>query len=563
VVRLKIYFRTETVTLGEGQDRQTFSVSQLMSAGAKLVALEDGGQTPAKQGNEAESGIELVPGDFVEFSADKNALLAKTPGYPQMVRMKDGKGERVVVDLEPLFQVSEDGWTAKMNLYPPLADGALPNLGEFMEMLKNSGVRWGVREKNIAAGIAAVKTDQTPLKNQVVARGRLPVNGEDAWLRIDVAVGEQSGKESGDGHIDFRERRLFTPVDKGQLLATKVPATAGLAGINVFGHELPQKPGKDLALKTAEDIVYNAETGELHAAIAGVLSVVTDTCVKVTAKLVISGDIDFHTGNVESRDAVEISGSIKPGFKVTAGGDVVVGGSVESSRILSHGNVIIRGGAMGDEAAIEADGDVDIAVIDNGSIVSKGSVRVARELYYAEIRCLRDIICTGSARVVSSELFAGGSITVNDVDTDTSPNSLLAAATMPERYARHYKLLKAFHQAQAAVDAWHRRFGSDVASDDLDELNEELTDAKTSLMAYNLVPGVDEHDRSGGLRYACRQKITIKGIIRGGAIIRIGNTEATLKKAFVEGYFALNGDTGKLEFHYDSKSQRALPIEQV
>lgn len=551
------------MTLGEGEGRQTFSVSQLVSAGDKLVALEDGGQTSTKQGNPADGEIELIPGDFVEFSADKRALLATAPGYPQMVRMKDGKGERVIVDLEPLFQISDDGWTAKMNLYPPLTDGALPTLGEFMEMLKNSGVRWGVREKNIAAGIAAVKTDQNPLKNQVVARGRLPVNGEDAWLRIDVAVGEQAGKEIGDGHMDFRERRLFTPVDKGQLLATKVAATAGLAGINVYGHELPQKPGKDLVLKTAEDIVYNTETGEIHAAIAGVLSVVTDTCVKVTAKLVISGDIDFHTGNVESRDAVEISGSIKPGFKVTAGGDVVVGGSVESARIISHGNVVIRCGAMGDEAAIEAAGDVDIAVIDNGSILSKGSVRVARESYYAEIRCLHDIIYASNARMVSSELFAGGSITVNDVDTDTSPNSLLAAATMPERYARHYKLLKAFHQAQAAVDTWRRRFGSDVANDDLDELIEELTDAKTSLMAYNLVPGVDEHDRSGGLRYACRQKITIKGIIRSGAVIRIGNTEATLKKAFVEGHFALNGDTGKLEFHSDSKSQRSLPIEQV
>jgi len=67
-------------------------------------------------------------------------------------------------------------------------------------------------------------------------------------------------------------------------------------------------------------------------------------------------------------------------------------------------------------------------------------------------------------------------------------------------------LLKAFHQAQAAVDAWHRRFGSAVANDEMAELNEELADAKSSLASYNLVPGVGERDRSGGLRYACRQK---------------------------------------------------------
>ncbi len=432
-----------------------------------------------------------------------------------------------------------------------------------MAMLEKAGVRSGVREKNITACIAAVNTEQRPQKNQVIARGRLPVNGENAWLRIDIAVGVQAGQELGDGHMDFRERHVFTGVDKGQLLATKVAATAGLSGVNVYGHEVPQIPGRDLIIKMAEDVLYDEGTGEIHAAIAGVLSAVTDTSVRVTAKLSISGDIDFQIGNVESRDAVEISGSVRPGFKVTTGGDVMIGGSVESAHISSRGNVVIRGGIMGDEASVEADGDVDIPVIDNGSISCKGSVRVSREAYYAEIRCLQDIIFTGQARVVSSDLFAGGSITTVEVDTDTSPNSLLAAATMPERYARYSKLLKALHQAQAAVDAWHRRFGSAVANDELAELNEELADAKASLTSYNLVPGVGERDRSGGLRYACRQKITIKGLIRSGAVIRIGNTEATLKKTYGEGHFALNSDTGKLEFHSDRKGPKAVAVEEV
>jgi hypothetical protein len=561
--RLKIFFLTETLSFGPEEERQVLTVSQLMPAGAMLVALEGGSQGSSGKASDAKSEIELIPGEGAEFSADKRALLATTPGYPQMLRVKEGTGEKVIIDLEPLFFISEDGWTVKMNLYPPVTGKSLPDATEIMAMVEKAGVRSGVREKNITACIAAVNTEQLPQKNQVIARGRLPVNGENAWLRIDIAVGAQAGKELGDGHMDFRERHVFTGVDKGQLLATKVAATAGLSGLNVYGHEVPQVPGKDLVIKTAEDVLYDEETGEIHAAIAGVLSAVTDTSVRVTAKLSISADIDFQIGNVESRDAVEISGSVKPGFKVTTGGDVVIGGSVESAHISSRGNVVIRGGIMGDEASVEADGDVDIPVIDNGSISCKGSVRVSREAYYAEIRCLQDIIFTGQARVVSSDLFAGGSITAVEVDTDTSPNSLLAAATMPERYARYYKLLKAFHQAQAAVDAWHRRFGSAVANDELAELNEELADAKSSLASYNLVPGVGERDRSGGLRYACRQKITVKGLIRSGAVIRIGNTEATLKKTYGEGHFALNSDTGKLEFHSDSKSPKAVAVEEI
>jgi len=568
--RVKTFFLTETFSFGEKEDRQTFTVSQLMHAGAMLVALEgDGGGSPGKgraAGKldiELVADIKLVAGDGVEFSADKRALLAITPGFPQMLRMKEGSGEKIIVDLEPLFLISKDGWTAKMTLYPPLVGDTLPSVAELMGMLEKAGVRWGVREKNIALCLAAVKAEQRPQKNQIIARGRLPVNGENARLRIDIEAGAQAGEERGDGRMDFRERHLFTGVEKGQLLATKISATMGLPGVNVYGHEVPQIPGKDLAIKTTEDVLYDEDTGEIRAAIAGVLSAVTGTSVRVTAKLVITGDIDFQTGNVESQDAIEIGGSVKPGFKVTAGGDVVIRGSVEGAHVSSRGNVVIRGGIRGAEAMVEADGDVDIPLIDNGSISCKGSVRVGPEAYYAEISCLQDIIFTGQAKVVSSDLFAGGSITVGEVDTDTCPNSLLAAATMPERYVRYYKLLKAFHQAQAAVDAWQRRFGAGETHDELDELKEELADAKSSVASYNLIPGVGEHDRSGGLRYACHQKITVKGTIHSGAVIRIGNTETTLKKTYREGYFALNSDSGKLEFHSDSKGMTAGVVEQV
>ena len=541
--RVKLYFVTETLVSGEGEARQTFSVSELMEAGAMLAALESGKHDAGEKGD-----VELVPGHGVEFSADKRALMATVSGYPQLRKTKDGSVEKVFIDMEPLVTVSENGWTAKMTIYPPVSGKTLPDALKIKDLLERAGVRSGIRENNIAACLAVVRSENRPNKNQVVARGRLPVNGENSRLRIDIGVGPQVGKELGDGHIDFHERRLFTAVEKGQLLATKVAATRGMAGIDVYGKEIEQVPGKDLLVKTTDDVVFDETTGELRAAIGGVLSAVTGSGVRVTAKLVLSGDIDFQTGNVESHNGVEISGSVKPGFKVTAGADVVVGGSLDGAQLKSRGNVVIRGGIIGEDAFVEAEGDVDTPVIEFGTISSKGSVRIAKEAYYAKIRCLQNIDMLGQAKMISSDLYAGGSITVFDVDTDTSPNSILAAATMPERYARYEKLLIAFHKAQAAVDGWQRRFGSAAVNAEREELQEDLVDAASALSSYNLIPGVGERDRYGGLRYACRQKITVKGVIRSGAVIRIGNSESTLKKTYVEGYFALNGDSGKLEF---------------
>jgi hypothetical protein len=341
---------------------------------------------------------------------------------------------------------------------------------------------------------------------------------------------------------------LFVGVEAGQLLATRIPATTGIAGINVFGKEVAQTLGKDMNIKMGEDVLFNEQTGEIHAAVGGVLTVVNESAIKVTSRYVVAGDIDFRTGNLDSGDAVEISGSIRPGFAVTTGGNLLVGGTVESARLVSRGNIVVRGGMMGKDAQIEAEGDVECPVVWTGIVTGGGTVRISREVYNAEIRASRDIVLTEKARVVSSDLLAGGSINVMEVDTETSPNSLLAAATLPERFVRYQKLLREYHLAQAAVNTWHRRFGAAADNDDLDELLEEFEDARKSLATYNLIPGVGERDRTGALRYACRQRITVQGTIRVGAVIRIGNVEVTLKKNYCSGYFSLNGEKGLIEF---------------
>jgi uncharacterized protein len=524
-----------------------------------LVSLEGAGD----DASEDENRFELVAEEGVELSADRRALLATVSGYPQVTRSKEGGREKIVVGLQPLFAIDEDGWTARMSLYPPPSAESLPELAEIVAMLRQAGVRSGIRESNIAAALAMVKAEERPHLSQAVARGRLPVNGENARLRLEIITSSQAGEELGDGQMDYRERNLFTQVERGQLLATRIPATAGLAGVNVYGHAVPQQPGKDLALKTGEDVVFDPASGEVRAAVAGVLSAVTDTLVKVSAKLTISGDVDYQTGNVRCRDAVEISGSIRPGFVVKAGGNTVIGGTVEGAVVECGGNVLVRGTITGEEALVQADGDVEVPVVSHGIIFAKGSVRISRESYNARVRSLGDILLSAEARALGCELIAGGSITAASVDTAVSPNSLLAAAVVPERYARYYRLLKTLHQAQAKVDVWRRRFGEEADSDDFQELQEELDDARRAVTIFNLIPGAGERDRAGGLRYACRQRITFSGIVCFGAVIRIGNSEATLKKDYAEGYFALNGDSGKIEFHRGDKGSGLLGPEPL
>ncbi|MEE4240848.1 MAG: FapA family protein [Desulfopila sp.] len=545
----KIFFKTAEIPCDPNEGEESIRVSQFTPAGTLLAALEDDTNAAPAPATGNANDIKLVPGKNVVFSADSISLLASQPGYPSINRDTDDTTTVITVDLEPLFTITAGNWSVKMTLYPSIDETPLPETSEIEAMLKSSGVSFGIRKKNIEEAVIAVLRENKPVRDQTVARGRLPVNGENGRLRLAIATESQPGKELKDGKMDFRERNLFIGVDKEQLLATLLPATTGLPGVNIFGQEIPQVPGKELIFKPGPDVLYDDSTGEIRAAFAGVLSVVNDTDVKITAKHVINGDIDYNTGNIDSRDAVHISGSVKPGFTVRGGGDVFIGGNVEAAAIIGQANVVLRGGLLQKGASITAEADIDMAFSQNGSTNSGGSCTVRREIYFSDISSIGTITCKGTAKVVASDLCSGGSVHVSDVDTESSPNSLLAAATDPKRYRRYLALLRSYHILQAEINKLQHRLGPGVHNEDIEELKEESEDVLKELSAFNLVPKTPENDRNSALRYACKQKISVSGTIRQGAVVRIGNSGATLEKEYRNGYFALNSDTEKIEFH--------------
>jgi uncharacterized protein (DUF342 family) len=553
-VGFKQHFRTGTVKVGEGEEVRSFEVSPWLPAGTLLASLKTDSSAPDDK--EAQETV-LAPGPHVEYSADKRGLLAAVSGYPRLSTKKEGSARVVIVEVEPLLVISEDGWSVKLNLYPPIDGYPAPDQQQLLEQLEQAGVRWGVREKAIAGALDKVHGERTPVLGLVIARGRMPVNGQNGKLRIEVEVGEQPGREQSDGSIDFKERNVFIGVDAGQLLATRIAATAGLPGINVYGHEVPQVPGKELSVKSGADIVYDERTGQIRAACGGVVSVINDATVKVTSKQVISEDIDFTTGNVRSKGGVEVGGSVKPGFILKAGGDVLVNGIIESGQVAG-GNVIARGGVTGKQSIIEAGGDVFLHYLEEGRIVSNGAVHIAKEAYFADIRCHGSVTSGAESRIIGSKLFAGGSLSLVQVDTDSSPHSSLSAAVDFERFERLGQLIERQKACEEVVFRLRHRLGPGGTSPDLEEHEEELADCRRALQGFNLIPVSADDDTAGGLRFACGQKIEIAGIIQAGATIRIGNSEATLKHTCREGFFALNSETQKITF-YSSRN----PLQNI
>ena len=105
-------------------------------------------------------------------------------------------------------------------------------LNDILFKLYEAGVFYCVNEELIESLIKEGK----PVKNAVVAKGTVGVDGVDARIELKIDI-EKSAKPllNEDGTVDFKNISLIKVVDKDQLLAVKTPATTGVQGITVLG----------------------------------------------------------------------------------------------------------------------------------------------------------------------------------------------------------------------------------------------------------------------------------------------------------------------------------------
>ena len=257
----------------------------------------------------------------------------------------------------------------------------------------------------------------------VVARGRPAYHGRDAAIEIilgraapaadDPAAPQPSAR-------DFRAIEHATYVTAGTQLAQKKPATPGQAGETVLGQELVATDGADADLTKL--VGKNTELAPLDeqpdrtlvATVSGNASVQGQK-INVEPNLVISGNVDFHTGNIDFPGPVTVTGDIESGFRLKADGDVAIGGVVDGGTVIATGDVIVRGGflaeAEGQHGHIEGGWKgARGSSLGGGLIQARGDVVIAKEVMRATIEAGGSIVVENGGQVHGAQLIAGGNV---------------------------------------------------------------------------------------------------------------------------------------------------------
>jgi uncharacterized protein (DUF342 family) len=363
------------------------------------------------------------------------------------------------------------------------------------EAVTEEQIDLSIRKAAIIEGILA---DRIPLlvqagqvENELIARGTLPVHGEDAYLEnlLPVIKGRRP-KVNKDGTVDLRELGQFIVVKPGDALMRKVPLGYGSTGANIHGQVVTPRKG--------EDVPFNALSGTrispddpnlLIARIAG-QPISYEDGIEVDPTLAVD-NVDLTTGNVDFDGSVYVDGNVISGMLIKTTGDIFVEGSVEASSLEAGGDITIKKGFIGRGSVRDETGNYSSHVararcggrfaarfIEN-VVVTAGVEAVIEDLVsHCEVSAGANVIAgvdNGRGRIWGGKCEAGSLVKANSIGSPADVKTVIVAGNITGLKARFLELDEAVKEKTAAKEKML------ALLEKVDPGNEEKRDIITSI----------------------------------------------------------------------------------
>ncbi|WP_036746152.1 DUF342 domain-containing protein [Paenibacillus sp. UNC451MF] len=269
----------------------------------------------------------------------------------------------------------------------------------------------------------------------LVASGTSPVAGKDGYIKLTYEVANETKKpvELESGKVDFREITTISNVRKGQLLAQKMPATAGTPGKAVTGEVLPAKEGKEARLKIGKNVVADPEQKALYAAIDGMIVKTERDKINVFPIFEVNGDVDYNVGNIDFVGSVVIRGNVLSGFKIKASGDIRITGSVDGADLEAEGSIEISAGILGhNKAIIRAGKRVKSSFIQDATVIAE-EIFVTQSIMHSNIRASKNVVVKGTkGLIVGGIIQSGENVVARTIGNSMSTATVIEVGVLPE-----------------------------------------------------------------------------------------------------------------------------------
>lgn len=348
--------------------------------------------------------------------------------------------------------ISDDDMSASLIFREPGPGGQDVSESEVYQYVSEMNVLYGVN-KEVLNDLIFFPVYGKEIE---IAQGKRPQNGKDATIEYYFETDRRKLLSTEvNGQVDFKNTNLIQNVEEGQLLAKKIPATKGIAGVTVTGRELEARDGGDINLNAGENVLLSSDKTQITASINGQVLLSETGRISVAPVFYVSGDVTIKSGgNIDFIGGVVVRGNVEDGFSVKATKNIEIGGSVGKSFIDAEGDIHIAMGINGrEEGFVQAKGDLSTKFIENAKVSVVGDVVVRDAIVNSVVDSNSYIICSDGkkGRIVGGRLRASKGVIAKAIGNESYTETIIEVGFEPDKVARFEELQELMEKAQKDI----------------------------------------------------------------------------------------------------------------
>lgn len=393
-------------------------------------------------GREIECIADPLPktGDNVKF--DVNTWGYQSTAYGYLLVTQD------TLSVLPPLWIAADRATAYYLFLPQLVPCRYPTTIEVKEMLLNAGIHEKcIDQAAIDDMVAQMDAGLTIPRTVKLAETVQPRHGQAATFSLSFDAAKKAGALRSNGSLDLRERNAVVSIPAGTLIAEKRLATKGAEGCTLFGKAIKATPGVDKKISIGQGVRAEEKNGVIRyfAAKNGNVKFSKNT-LAVQDIFEISGNVDYHSGNINVKTDLLIKGSVLSGFTVKSEGDIAIMGAVENgATVIAQGNLTVDKGIIGANCKLVSRGNLRAGYIQDAEVIVKGDVIIGSYLFNCMLIAGGSITVRSeqgpkSGRAAGGVIWSAKGIRLSTIGNPGKPGTVVALRTDPEITAGLKKL---------------------------------------------------------------------------------------------------------------------------